>query len=50
VLLQDTGEAQPEDLIFSANCELEEIEKQDKIIPIVLYFTEACRVILDVLR
>jgi hypothetical protein len=50
VLLQELGDANPDELILLANCDLEEIENQDKIIPIVLYFIEVCKIILDVLR
>lgn len=49
-LIQDPGEANPDDLLLYANCDLDEIETQDKIIPVVLFFTESCKIILDVLR
>jgi len=50
VLVQEGNEAHPEDLIMAANCELKELEEQDKVVPVVLFFTETCKIILDVLR
>jgi len=44
------GDLNPEDLMFMANCQMEQILEKGRIMPSVTFFIEVCKIILDTLR
>ena len=44
------GELNPEDLLFAANCQLEQVQEKARVMPSVTFFVEVCKIILDTLR
>lgn len=48
--LSGDGDLSPEDLIYMANCQYEQIDEKNKIMPHVNFFIEVCKIILDTLR
>lgn len=44
------GEINPDDLLYMANCQFEQIEERQKVMPSINFFIDVCKIILDTLR
>jgi hypothetical protein len=40
----------PDDLLFIANCQFDQVLEKGKIMPSINFFIEVCKIILDTLR
>lgn len=49
IVIQES-DASPEELILLANCDLDELQEKNRILPKILFFTEVSKIILDVIR
>jgi|688.fasta_scaffold669098_1 hypothetical protein len=50
ITLIQESDASPEELILLANCDLEELQEKNRILPKIQFFTEVSKIILDVIR
>lgn len=48
--LSGEGDVNPEDLILMANCQFQEVEEKNRLMPNINFFIEVCKIILDTLR
>ena len=48
--LTSDADVHPEDLVYMANCEFEQIEEKQRVMPTVNFFIDVCKIILDTLR
>jgi hypothetical protein len=49
IVIQES-DASPEELILLANCDLDELEEKNRILPKISFFIEVSKIILDVIR
>lgn len=49
VVIQES-DASPEDLILLANCDIDELQEKNRILPRIQFFIEVSKIILDVIR